>query len=143
MAIGKKESGFLTKFWESNQNLILASLYSLSLDQDKETRDSITTVLGTISSSSRDRSLINIEYKNKVHVKGIKKADLGFQTVKLLEELDLINDDVFNLLLKDKSCSFLLLKKKEDMTETERKYKKYRIQNSPEFYYKEEGYYVA
>jgi hypothetical protein len=46
-------------------------------------------------------------------------------------------------LRKDKSCSFLLLKKKEEFTETEIKYRKYRTNDAPELIYNGEEFYVA
>ena len=50
---------------------------------------------------------------------------------------------MFEFLRKDKTCSFLLLKLKEEMTETEIKYSKYRSKLEPELFYKNKGYYVA
>ena len=60
-----------------------------------------------------------------------------------LEKHCLINDEIFEYLRADKSCSFLLLKTKEEMTDTEMKYGKYRFKNAPELVYKDVGYYVA
>lgn len=50
---------------------------------------------------------------------------------------------MFDFLRKDKSCSFPLLKLVEEVTDTEIKYRKYRVNNEPELIYKEKGYYVA
>ena len=65
------------------------------------------------------------------------------QTINLLKANDLIDDTIVKYLKKDKSCSFHLLKKKEDFTETEIKYRKYKINDVPELIYNEEELYVA
>ena len=64
-------------------------------------------------------------------------------TVLVLERNKLINNEVFEFLRADKSCSFLLLKTKDEMTETEIKYSKYRVNREPELIYNGIGYYVA
>ena len=50
---------------------------------------------------------------------------------------------LINYLKEDKSCSFLLLKKKEDFSETEIKYRKYKTNDAPELIYNGEEFYVA
>ena len=145
MAIGNEERELLTKFWEQNQKLILSALYAISSDpdQEEETRDNIGSALQSISSNQKDRSLITILYENIKEVEKIRKSDLGYKTIKLLDEKGLIDSSLFAYLREDKSCSFLLLKLKEEMTETEIKYRKYRPQNEPELFYDGKGYYIA
>ncbi len=145
MAIGNEERELLTHFWERNQKLILSALYAISSDpdQDKDTRDSIGTALNSISVGERDRSLISIYFNDELYVEKIKKSDIGYSTVKLLEDKGLINDTIFKFLREDKSCSFQLLKLKEEFTETEVKYRKYRTNDEPELVFNGQGYYVA
>jgi hypothetical protein len=145
MAIGNEERELLTKFWDNNQNLILASLYAISSDptQEKDVRDSITTALDSISNNTKDRSKINIKYKNEIVASDFKKSDIGFQTVKLLEREDLITESIFNLLRTDTSSSFILLKLEGEIKDNEKKYAKYRYKEEAEFNYKDEGYYIA
>ena len=134
MALGNEERKLLSSFWEKNQKLILASLYAISSDpeQEKDTRDSIREALDSLS-SDKDRSTYNIKYNGEVFSRNFKKSDIGLQTINLLKAHGLIDDNIIKYLKKDKSCSFLLLKKKEDFTETEIKYRKYKI-NGEEFY---------
>lgn len=145
MAIGKEERELLTRFWEQNQKLILSALYALSSDpdQDKDVRDNISSALDSISGTSKDRSLLNIYFNDEIYVQDIKKSDLGYSTVKLIEEKGLLNDEVFNFLREDKSCSFQLLKMPSEFTETEIKYRKYRTNDEPELMFNGNGYYVA
>ena len=144
MALGNEERKLLSSFWEKNQKLILASLYAMSSDpeQEKDTRDSIREALDNLS-SDKDRSTFNLKYNGEVYSRNFKKSDIGLQTINLLNEKDLIDEDVIEFLKEDKSCSFLLLKKKEDFTETEIKYRKYRTNDAPELLYNGEEFYVA
>jgi len=145
MAIGNEERELLTRFWEQNQKLIMSALYAISSDpdQEKDVRDNISTALDSISSGGKDRSLISIYFENKVCVENIKKSDIGYSTVKLLEKNGLIDQSAFRFLRDDKSCSFQLLKLPEEFTESEVKYGKYRSRNEPEIIFNDKGYYVA
>ncbi|GAB3641984.1 PDDEXK-like family protein [Spirosoma arcticum] len=144
MALGNEERKLLSSFWEKNQKLILASLYAISSDpeQEKDTRDSIREALDSLS-SDKDRSTYNIKYNGVVFKRNFKKSDIGLQTVNLLNSKGLIDQNIINYLKEDKSCSFVLLKKKEDFTETEIKYRKYKTNDAPELIFNEEEFYVA
>ena len=145
MAIGNEERELLTRFWDQNQKLILSALYAISSDpdQEKDVRENIGSALESISGSTKDRSLINIYFEGDLAIEKIKKSDLGFSTVKLLEQKGLIDDSMFKFLREDKSCSFQLLKLPEEFTATEVKYGKYRTKNEPELIFNDQGYYVA
>ena len=123
----------------------MSALYAISSDpdQDKDVRDSIGTALNSISVGDKDRSLISIYFNDSLVVERIKKSDIGYSTIKLLEVKGLIDEDVFNFLRADKSCSFMLMKLPEEFTETEIKYRKYRKNDAPELIYKDQGYYIA
>jgi len=144
MALGNEERKLLASFWNKNQKLILASLYAISSDpeQEKDTRDSIRTALDNLS-PDKDRSTFELKYKGKTICPDFKKSDIGLRTIRLLNDENLIDDKIIEYLKEDKSCSFFLLKKKEDFTETEIKYRKYRINDVPELIYKENEFYVA
>jgi len=144
MALGNEERKLLSSFWDKNKKLILAALYAISSDpeQEKDTTDSIRVALDNLS-SDRDRSTFNIKYKGQIFVRNIKKSDIGLQTIKLLEFQGLINSEIVEYLKQDKSCSFHLLKKQEDFTDTEIKYRKYKINSEPELVFSNESYYVA
>ena len=145
MAIGNDERELLTHFWNRNQKLILSALYAISSDpdQDKDVRDDIGTALNSISVGEKDRSLISIYFNGKLCVEKIKKSDIGLSTVRLLEDNDLIDEGAFKFLREDKSCSFMLLKLSAEFTETEVKYRKYRINDDPELIFNDQGYYVV
>ena len=140
MALGNEERKLLSSFWEKNQKLILASLYAISSDpeQEKDTRENIKEALDSLS-SDRDRSTYNLKYNGEIFSRNFKKSDIGLQTINLLEAKGLIDDNVISFLREDKSCSFFLLKKKEDFTDTEIKYRKYRANEAPKLIYKGEG----
>ncbi|MBO9619432.1 MAG: PD-(D/E)XK nuclease family protein [Niabella sp.] len=144
MALGNEERRLLSSFWSKNQKLILAALYAISSDpeQEKDTRDSIRGALDSLS-SDKDRSTFNIKYNGEYFAKNFKKSDIGLQSIKLLEEKSLINDDIMLYLKEDKSCGFLLLKKQGEFTETEIKYRKYKTNDTPELVYNGEEFYVA
>lgn len=144
MALGTEERNLLTKFWEKNKKLILASLYAISSDpeQEKDTRDNVTNALDSLS-NNKDRSLYNIIYKAEIAVEKIRKSDIGFQTIKALEANNLLTPDIIKYLKTDRSCSFQLLKSTEEITDGEIKYRRYRVNNEPELIFNENEYYVA
>jgi len=144
MALGNEERKLLSSFWEKNQKLILASIYALSLDPKLEidTKNNIKEALDILS-SDKDRSTYNIKYNGQFFLRNFKKSDIGLQTVKLLEAKGLIDNQTIEFLKQDKSCSFLLLKKSEDFTETEIKYRKYKTNIEPELIFNEEEFYVV
>ncbi len=144
MALGNEERKLLSSFWEKNKKLILASLYAISSDpeQEKDTRDSITEALDNLS-SDKDRSTFNIKYKEQFFTSNIIKAEIGLQTLKLFEKYNLINDQNIEYLRQDKSCSFQLLKKQEELSEYDIKYKKYKTTKESEIVYNNESYFVA
>ena len=144
MALGNEERKLLSSFWNKNQKLILAALYAISSDpeQEKDTRDSFREALDSLS-SDKDRSTFNIKYNGHYFAKNFKKSDIGLETIKLLNAQNLIDDNIISYLKEDKSCSFLLLKKQGEFTDTEIKYRKYKTNDEPELTYNGEGYYVA
>jgi hypothetical protein len=145
MALGKDERNLLTRFWNKNQKLILATLYAISSDpeQEEDTRENVSIALNNLSSNSKNRNLYSIKYKDNIEVEKIKKSDIGLFTIKLLEKYNLLNGDTFNFLKKDKSCSHNLLKTTEEILDYEIKYSRYRVKNEPEITFEGKGYYVA
>ena len=145
MAIGNDERELLTRFWERNQKLILSALYAISSDpdQEKDVRDSIGSALDSISGGGKDRSLISIYFDNELCVEKIKKSDLGYSTVRLLDDKGLIDQNSFQFLRDDRSCAFQLLKNPEEFAGTEVQYGRYRPQKDPELVYEGRDYYVA
>lgn len=141
MAIGKEERDLLTKFWNKNQNLILSALYAIGSDpeQEPEVRDKVNSALNMIK-SSKDRSLYSIYYKDELVAKEFKKADIGYQTVMLLKNKELINDEIFEYLRNDKSALTILIANKNDEKLNKQKY---RFSNEPELNFNGEGYYIA
>lgn len=144
MAIGTEERKLLEKFWTGNQKIILAALYAISSDpnQDKDVRDSVKEALSTITTSGRDRGLIIIKYNGKEYAR-IQKADLGYKTVLLLQEYNLIDENILSWMKEDTSCGYKLIKQKEEVLPNEVKYRKYRINNEPELVIDNIGYYIA
>lgn len=94
-------------------------------------------------SSNRDRTRYTIEYDGDIYKSDFKKSDIGLFTVELLDKNNLIEDSVFQFLRKDTSCSFILIKLKNEVTESERRHRKYRVNSPPELNYSGNGYYVA
>jgi hypothetical protein len=147
MAIGKEEGELLQKFWTGNQKLILAAMYAISSDpnQEEDVRDNVKAVLSSIA-KSKDYRTISIRYEGENCCQNIPKSDIGLQTVLLLVKL-VINGKIdsagFDWLREDTSCGFKLLKAKEEVTENEAKYGRYRIKRDPELTYEYVDYYVA
>ena len=144
MAIGTEERKLLEKFWTGNQKIILAALYAISSDpnQDKDVRDSVKEALSTITTSGRDRGLIIIKYNGKEYAR-IQKADIGYKTVLLLQEYNLIDENILSWMNEDTSCGYKLIKQKEEVIPNEVKYSRYRINNEPELVIDTIGYYIA
>ncbi len=92
---------------------------------------------------SKDRSLYTVSFNGEVFESDFRKVEIGYNTVKLLESKGLIDKKAFSLLRNDTSCSFRLLKLLDEMTETERRYSRYRHNKKPEFVHEGEGYYIA
>jgi len=91
----------------------------------------------------KDHSLLSISYAGDLYKDHFKKSDIGYLTVMLLESNGFINQEIFDFLRNDNSCSFMLLKRPEEMTETEKRYSKYRFNKEPELMFDGHGYYVA
>jgi len=94
-------------------------------------------------SGGKDRSRLNLYVNSQPYQLDFKKSDIGFHTVQSLAEHNLIDEKGFQFLRNNKTCSFQLLKKRDEIKGTEDKYKKYRTQLEPEFSYQNEGYYIA
>lgn len=93
--------------------------------------------------SKKDHSLHNISYEGLLYKDNFKKSDIAFFTINLLNEKKLIDKDIFNFLRSDTSCNFKLLKQKDEITENEKKYSKYRYSREPELIFNNIGYYIA
>lgn len=145
MALGNKERELLSKFWNKNEKLILASLYAMTTDPkvDPEERDHFKSTLDQIQGSTRDRSLYNIFYKGSLIHKEIKKSDIGRCTIKTLEKFKELNKDTFEFLRQDRTSRFDLLKQKSEVTDNEEKYRKYRVHRKPEVIFNGMEFYVA
>ena len=93
--------------------------------------------------STRNRSPYSIYFDGEeAHLK-IKKSDIGYSTVQLLNNNGLIDNDTFKFLREDNSCRKQLLKTEEEMSDTEIQYKKYRVTKKPELIFEGNEYYVA
>ena len=103
----------------------------------------INIELKSINSSGKDKSPINIYYKGEIVFNKILKSDIGLKTINLLFDKNLLSDDNFEEIRTNKSSSFLLLKRLDEITETEKKYGKYKYESNPELTYKGEEYFVA
>ncbi len=97
----------------------------------------------TSTQSEKDRSTYSLIIDGAVYESGFKKSHIGYYTVKAIESKGLINQSVFDFLRADKSCGHALLKTLGDMTDTEKKYSRYRFKQDPEIYYDNQGYYIA
>lgn len=91
----------------------------------------------------KDRSLFSISFSGEPFEEDFKKSDIAYYTIMLLQEKNLISKQVFDFLREDTSCSFKLLKLLDEMTDTERRYSKYRFNKEPEMTFEDSGYYIA
>lgn len=93
--------------------------------------------------STIDRSRYTICFNGEEIHERIRKSDIGYSTVQLLNDKGLIDQDTFEFLREDKTCTFQLLKLESEVTETNKKYNKYRVSRDPELIYDNNEYYVA
>ncbi|TQF71891.1 hypothetical protein [Pseudoalteromonas luteoviolacea] len=93
--------------------------------------------------SGRDRSRYSIYFNDEQVHAHIRKSDLGYCTVQLLNDKGLINQEAFEFLRADNTCAFQLIKLESEVTETNKKYNKYRVSRDPELVYDGKEYYVA
>jgi hypothetical protein len=93
--------------------------------------------------STKDRSVLTLYIDGESFKSRFKKSDIGLNTVLAIKHAGLLDSGVFELLRNDTSCSFQLLKKADEVTDTERKYSKYRVSGEPEIEHEGVGYYVA
>jgi hypothetical protein len=144
MALGKEEKELLSNFWKKNEKLIMSAMYAISTDdtQDEEVRETTNKALNALTSTNRDYSTISLYFDENLFVANFRKSDIGFFTVKLLDEKGLIDENVFNFLREDKSCNFQLIRTKQEIN-TDTELKKYRVNGKPELIYEGERYYVA
>jgi len=94
-------------------------------------------------SETKDRSLFSIAFSGELFEEDFKKSDIAYYTIMLLKDKNFINKDVFEFLREDSSCSFKLLKLLDEMTDTEKRYSKYRFNKEPEIAFDGFGYYIA
>lgn len=126
MAISEHERKLLTAFWEKHRQLIQAAAYATSNDpnQDEEARDEAGKVLQSFS--SKDFSQYTVLFYGKVVARDVKKTAIGREVARVLIESGIREED-FLILKMDKSSGFQLLKQEAEITETEQKYRKYRV----------------
>lgn len=91
----------------------------------------------------RDTSRYSIYFNDEQAHAHIRKSDIGYCTVQLLKDKGLIDQGVFEFLRADNTCAFQLLKQESEVTETNKKYNKYRVSREPELIYEGKEYYVA
>lgn len=145
MALGQEEKELLKQFWTRNEELILAALYAIKTSDDTDSNivDQIDNEISLLRNTvSKDKTTYRILYKNEVVFDNFIKADIGLRTLQTLEKQDLIKDNL-PFLKGDKSCSHELLKMKNEINKTEKKYNRYRIKGKPEIFIDDIGYYVA
>jgi len=134
------------KLYKLNGELILNSEQIIPLPETEDYQIELREKRRDIrvsQQSGKDRSTFTLSINGKEFATGFKKSDIGFNAVKALEANNLIDQSTFDFLREDRSCSFLLLKKQDEITETERKYGKYRYKRGPEFLFNGAGYYIA
>lgn len=144
MAFGKEEKELLSNFWKKNEKLIMTAMYAISIDdsQDEEVRETSKKAYDLYASSDRDYSTISLYFDDVAIYKDFRKSDIGFYTIKLLDERNLIDPKVFEFLREDKSCNFQLIRTKNEVN-TETELKKYRVNGNPELIYEGEKYFIA
>jgi len=94
-------------------------------------------------SGGRDTSRYSIYFDGEQIHSHIRKSDIGFCTVQLLNDKGLIDQTAFEFLRTDNTCAFQLLKMVSEVTETNKKYNKYRVSRDPELIFNGKEYYVA
>lgn len=91
----------------------------------------------------KDRSLFSISFNGEPYEENFKKSDIGYFTVMFVKDKNLLSREIFDFLRDDTSCSFKLIKQVDEMTETEKRYSKYRFTKEPDLVFEGQDYYVA
>lgn len=94
-------------------------------------------------SGGRDTSRYSIYHNDEQAHAHIRKSDIGYCTVQLLNDKGLIDQSIFEFLRADNTCAFQLIKLESEVTETNKKYNKYRVSKDPELIYDGDEYYIA
>jgi hypothetical protein len=110
--------------------------------QVEEVKETTNKAMNELSSGNRDHSTISLYFEENPFALNFKKSDIGFFTVKLLDEKGMIDKNVFDFLREDKSCGFQLIRKRSEIN-TETEFKKYRVNSIAELIYKGEEYWIA
>ena len=91
MAVGKEERELLDKFLEKNKKLIWAALSARASDPDTpdEERNTFNELINQ-TRNARDRSLYSISYENNPQGAKFRKADIGHETIRVLDKHGLL-----------------------------------------------------
>lgn len=92
---------------------------------------------------NKDHSLLSLYISGEPFETGFRKSNIGYLTVKALEQAELIDDAAFEYLRNNTSCAFRLLKSLDEITDNEEKYRRYRTRQQAEFIYQGKEYYIA
>ncbi len=104
----------------------------------------ILDALGLVTErdDSKDYSLFTIWYDDKIYKENFKKTDIGYYTIKLLDEQGFINKEVLEFLITDKSCGFQLIKTLGEMN-LDQKRRRYHLNKDHKIIYDDKEYFVS
>jgi len=142
MAISSKERKLLSSFWEEHRSIIMAALYAISSDsnQDEDVRRSAENLINSVSKKDYDR--YSVSYEGETVARNIRKTRIGIEVARLLIEKGISQMD-FDRLKSDRSSGFNLMKAKEEITESEMQYNRYRIGSEETLNYEGKEYFVC
>ena len=143
MATSEHERKLLTAFWEKHELLIRAALYVIGNDpnQDEEIRKGASSALQTLG--TKDYSLYTIALDGNDILQDVKKTSVGREVARVLIEKAGISEAEFAKLKSNRASAFDLLKRKEDITENEQKYNRYRVGREEPLKFKGVDYHVS
>ncbi len=144
IATKKAETYFPLNIIPRNLNSPTTAIIHTSIDesQDKDAIETSNNALNALSSINRDKSTLSLYFEETPFALNFKKSDIGFFTVKLLHEKGLIDENVFDFLRKDRSCTWQLIRKRQEVI-TKWEIRKYRVNREPELIFEGEKYWVA
>jgi hypothetical protein len=141
MALGKEERKLLSDFWEEHRVLLSTMMSAISQDPDQE-EEVRGAAKDFANVSSKDRSDVQVLVDGQVESSFPYKADVGHEVVRVLLSHDLVDEDTFERLRKDRTTKRPLLKQESEM-EGDEATRRYRTKEGQEIEYGGDTYYAS
>lgn len=130
MAISSVEKDLIRAFFETNKTLLELVAEVISQD-DSSTAEAVefaSSIEAATRAATKDFSLHDIHWGDVSVARDVKKTDVPCLSIREAVRQSAVSPSVFEEMRKNKDGAFLLLKRADEMTENELKYKRYRVE---------------